>query len=330
MIASLFIASISEQFYQFFLSQGLMFGLGISLAYYPAVTISRQYFGTNRHGLANGIVVSGGAFGGCILPYIVRLLLTSRGLAQTFRILGYVSAVLLVPNVLLLRPLVKSSPRGRKLLDLSLLHNPRFAVMAVAGTIAMTGFLPRYFLITPSAIYMGVPPIYAAWLLGIMNGLSIVGRVGIGMFADRYGKLLALVSSFVLCGLGHILFWLPSVLSKGSETVTALFTLFVVYTGLLGSGFVSLIPVVVAHRFGTTALASKLGLLNSIMGLGAFAGPSAIYAIVSEGEDWTMGILAAGLFMIVGGVTMAGAFEWINKLELRRGEQSQESRNSAH
>ena len=64
----------------------------------------------------------------------------------------------------------------------------------------MTGFLPRYFLLTTSAVINGISPAYASWLLGMMNGLSILGRVGIGMFADRFGKIQALTASFIFCG----------------------------------------------------------------------------------------------------------------------------------
>lgn len=312
MTGAMFASSVSKDFYQFFLAQGVIFGLGVAFAYLPAVTISRQYFRT-RHGLANGIIVSGGALGGCVLPYVVRVLLENRGLSYTFRILGYIAAGVLFPSTLLLRPLAKPTG-GNHMLELSLLHDQRFVVLLITGTIAMTGFLPRYFLITPSAISSGLSAPYAAWVLGIMNGISVVGRVGIGWLADRSGKTNALVASFILCGLGHLVLWLPGVLVKNAETSTVLFTLFSVYTGLFGSGFVSLLPVVVADLFGSTSLASKVGLLNSIMGLGVLTGPSAVEAIVSKGH-WSVGIATAGLFMIIGGIAMAGAFSWINKEE---------------
>jgi MFS family permease len=306
MIGSLFVASISTEFYQLVLSQGVMFGVGAAFAYYPAVTTSRLLF--SRHGLANGIVVSGGALGGCVLPYPTRLLLARYGLSIAFRVLGGVAAAVLLPaNFILLhnRRAVSGlrSPLRGKIINLALLRDSRFLVMLVAGTTAMIGFLPRYFLITPSAIASGIDANFAAWLLGLMNGLSIVGRLGIGMFADRYGKLTALTLSFVLCGLGHLVFWLPGVLLDGERAV-ALMTVFVVFVGLLGSGFVSLIPVVTADVFGDQELASKIGLLNSAMGLGAFAGPSMVYTIISGGQNWSMGVLFPGLLMVLGGLGM--------------------------
>lgn len=267
--------------------------------YPPCTAISRQYFG-KRHGVANGIVVSGGALGGCVLPYSVRQMITNFGLPQTFRILAYLAAGLLIPSIILLRPKhERMTPTGKNLMDFSLLSNPRFLSLLLACTVAMTGFLPRYFLITTSAISKGISSTYASWLLGLMNGLSILGRVGIGYVADRFGKAHALSASFVLCGLGHFVFWLPGMTASEESTATALLTLFVVYIGIFGSGFISLFPVVVADLFGTSALASKTGLLNTAIGVTVLAGPSAVYAIIGEGthRQWVLGILTAGLFL---------------------------------
>lgn len=313
MIGAMFAASVSKEYYQLFLSQGLMCGVVLALVYPPATTISRQYF-DHRHGLANGIVVSGGALGGCVLPYAVRKMITAYGLSATFQILGYIAIGVLVPSIFFLRPKHTSTlPMGSRppLIDLSLLKDSRFACLLMGCTIAMTGFLPRYFLLTTSAIVNGISPTYASWLLGMMNGLSILGRIGIGWVADRFGKIHALAASFLLCGLGHFAFWLPgvTVTADSTGTPTALFTLFAVYIGIFGSGFISLFAVVVSHLFGSDNLASKTGLLNTAIGMSVFAGPSAVYAIIEGGVSnrWTVGVLTSGLFLFVGGVVLSAA-----------------------
>ncbi|CAK7212637.1 hypothetical protein SCUCBS95973_001531 [Sporothrix curviconia] len=335
-VTGLFAASVCTQFYQFLLSQGVTFGLGTAFVYYPAVSVSRRQF-HRRHGIANAFVVSGGALGGCVLPYSTRVLLQRHGLPATFRTLGCIAAGLLGCACLVFffldprRKQQTSPPRTTgsppppppppKIMDFTLLRDARFLVMLAATSVAMTGFLPRYFLITPSAVARGVDTAYAAWLLGLMNGLSIAGRLGIGAFADRYGKLTALVASFVLCGAGHLLFWLPAVLGPQTQSqsadgrAVALMTVFVVFVGLLGSGFVSLIPVVVADIFGADNLASKVGLFNSIVGLGVLAGPSAANAIASSSssgdDDWSLAVLFSGLLMLVGGLALTRTYRYL-------------------
>ncbi|RXG48546.1 hypothetical protein VDGE_10181 [Verticillium dahliae] len=291
-VGGLFAASVSTQFYQLVLSQGLAFGLGTALVYYPAVSSSGQYF--RRHGLVNGVVLSGGALGGCIGPYSVRIMIQRLGLPATFRTLAAMSAgVLTFSCIAFTQARRRPRPRSRKLIDLRLLRDTRFLVILVSGTVAMTGFLPRYFIIPASAVSQGID--------------------------KGYGKLTALITSFVLCGVGHVVFWLPAVMvGDEDEKPVALMTLFVIFVGLLGSGFVSLIPVVMSDLFGAEDLASKVGLLNSIMGLGAFAGPSAVYAIVSDGRDFSMAVLFSGLLMIVGGLMLTRMYSRGDKASASR------------
>jgi len=190
----------------------------------------------------------------------------------------------------------------------------------------MAGWLPRFFLLPSSAVASGINTTYSSWLLGLMSGLSIFGKVGIGSFADRYSKVTALWLSFTLCGLGHLALWLPGVMlpsTKGSEsaTTTALFTLFVVYSSLLGSSAISLFPAVVAELFGKDKLASKTGLLNPTLGMSTLAGPSAVYAIIGSGmhKRWMVGVLTAGLFMVAGGTMLLGS-DFVSKTTSRRRE----------
>ena len=329
MIGALFAASISSTYIELLFSQGIMFGLGLAFVYLPAVSISRQYWKQN-HGTANAIVVSGGALGGTIWPYIARQLLSRQGPEGTFRVLGYISVACLLPGIWFVQPIRPTVPiwrqrriDGRKppIMDLSLLKDPTFLSLLAGATIAMTGFLPRYFLLPDSAVAQGIDASYASWLLGLMNGTSIIGRIGVGWYADKFGKVNAFFMSFMLCGLGHLIFWLPGVcVSVGqTTTVTAMFTFFVVYSGIFGSGFLSLFPVVTSHLFGGDSLASKQGLFNSIVGIGTLAGPSAVYAVVGHGPQsrWELGVIIAGSFMIGGGALLAillsGPFRLVNK-----------------
>lgn len=61
-----------------------------------------------------------------------------------------------------------------------------------------------------------------------------------------------------------------------------------------------------AHPFEPQELASKVGLLNTVLGLGTWTGPGAIYAIIPDtGDRLVVGVLVSGLFMLVGGSRMA-------------------------
>jgi hypothetical protein len=73
-------------------------------------------------------------------------------LGQTFRILGYISAAVLLPSIMVWKPpsgttAQRSLARDNlkpPLLDFSLSKDSRFIALVVTTTVAMIGFLPRY------------------------------------------------------------------------------------------------------------------------------------------------------------------------------------------
>ncbi|XP_048479817.1 monocarboxylate transporter 12 isoform X3 [Plutella xylostella] len=83
MICSSWAESISYLYFSF----GAMVGAGAGLAFPPTVYIVTSYF-VRLRGLANGICMSGSAFGSIILPPVLRLLLESYGYKGAVLILG--------------------------------------------------------------------------------------------------------------------------------------------------------------------------------------------------------------------------------------------------
>jgi MFS family permease len=67
--------SLSTEYYQIMLSQGVLRGLCSGLLYIPSVALMPLYF-KDRRGLALGLATSGGSIGGAIYPIVFRRLLT--------------------------------------------------------------------------------------------------------------------------------------------------------------------------------------------------------------------------------------------------------------
>ncbi|KAK6603393.1 riboflavin transporter MCH5 [Botrytis cinerea] len=82
-LLALFMTSICKEYYQFFLAQGFLLGIGIASILLPAFTIAAQHFTTYR-GLALGIVVSGSSLGGVIWPIALNRLLTEVGFGWAY------------------------------------------------------------------------------------------------------------------------------------------------------------------------------------------------------------------------------------------------------
>jgi predicted MFS family arabinose efflux permease len=70
-----------------------------------------------------------------------------------------------------------------------------FQILLVIGFCGGYGFLTPYIHITSFALDKGIKPTAAVALLSIMGGLSTIGRISLGLLADKFGKMLM----FQLC-----------------------------------------------------------------------------------------------------------------------------------
>lgn len=72
--------SLCEKYYQFFLAQGVLLGLGMSFIAVPSSGIVPRYF--NRHrALATGISIGGSSLGGIIWPIVFDRLFHHDGVS---------------------------------------------------------------------------------------------------------------------------------------------------------------------------------------------------------------------------------------------------------
>ncbi|KAL9627442.1 MAG: hypothetical protein Q9164_007606, partial [Protoblastenia rupestris] len=88
-----FMTSLSTEYWQLFLAQGICIGVGDGLVFCPALSLLSTYF-TKKRGLAIAIAASGTATGGLIYPAIVARLLPTVGFAWTVRTQGFVMLAL--------------------------------------------------------------------------------------------------------------------------------------------------------------------------------------------------------------------------------------------
>jgi MFS family permease len=111
-VFAVFMTSISSQYWQVFLAQGICKGIGDGLVFCPTVALVATYFSTRRS-LAMACTACGGATGGIIFPLIARQLLPSIGFGWTVRLMGFVvlfNSVIIVAIARTRLPPRKSGP----------------------------------------------------------------------------------------------------------------------------------------------------------------------------------------------------------------------------
>jgi len=260
-----------------------------SVAWIPNQTLISNWFDRKR-GRAMGITLAGIGFGGLTVPPLTAFLIAELGWRRAFAGLG--SLVLLVVFTVILA-LVRSRPEDMGLLPdgepvacetppgdptheplknlvadgLSLSESLRtgaFWILSLGhvlwsfASMSIVGHLPAFL------SDQGFEKL-AAGAFALAIGFSVVGRVSLGILADRLDK------RWILC-LGLILQALAVLCLFGTPWLAAVFG-FVFLFGLgVGGGAVA-VPLLIAECFGLRAFGKVLGVITISATLGAAAGP---------------------------------------------------------
>ena len=200
MLFALFMMSLSSQYYQLFLTQALLLGVGISFVILPAMTATSYYFAASRS-LAMGIMVSGSSVGGAIWPIAFHRLFSEVSFGWAVRIaacimiplLGLACITVRRPTVFANRPKVKA--------DFSCVKNPVVILLAVGLFFVYLGLFSPFFYVTSYMISLRLDPNLAFYMISVINAASLFGRVLPGMMADRIGNYNVMILVALFSGL---------------------------------------------------------------------------------------------------------------------------------
>ncbi|KAF9974783.1 hypothetical protein BGZ65_008576 [Modicella reniformis] len=242
---SLIATSFSTQVWQLYIFQGILYGLGASLAFFPSLSLPSQWF-KRRRGLATGIAVAGGGFGGLVISPATTAMFGTIGYRWTVRTIALVHLAVIIPASFLFKARVESGKDRAKRwkreqrdreqaifgqekhnvdtsqsnpslttlgpkktrIDFSALKERRFLILVcLSFFVAMGYFNPYYYFPTYVQIH-GASVSTASLLVGILNGSSAIGRVSMGLASDYIGDInTLLISSFCAC-LSVIVVWM--------------------------------------------------------------------------------------------------------------------------
>jgi MFS family permease len=117
-------ASLSSSYYQLFLSQGVLVGLGAGLVWLPAAPVLPAWFSKKRS-LAQGIASSGSGSIGVVYAVATTPMIENVGLPWALRITGLTSFVMLVVSTFLMRDRNKKIRPDIRPFDTRMLRNPK-------------------------------------------------------------------------------------------------------------------------------------------------------------------------------------------------------------
>ncbi|CAK7264705.1 hypothetical protein SEPCBS119000_001130 [Sporothrix epigloea] len=300
-VFGLMMASISTEYYQFLLSQGVCSAIGVSAIFQPALSCIPGWF-NKRRGIAYGVLSTGSSLGGVIFPIMLNRLLKSIGYAWAMRTCAFLILALLIMANLTVHSRLHKHPnfkRGQNLTRQQMLApfvEPGFALL-LAGMFFLTfGIFVPITYIPVSALATGhVSPDMAQYTVSILNALSLVGRLLSGWVSDRIGKYNTFIISCYVTGIVILALWLPGTSRPAILAFSALF-------GFFSGAYISLIASLVAQVSPQKEIGYRTGMLflvGSISGL--ITSPIAGAILGMNGSTNWVGVkVFAAVFLFVG------------------------------
>ncbi|CAK7567120.1 MAG: hypothetical protein SEPTF4163_005082 [Sporothrix epigloea] len=305
------LASFATQVWHLLLTQGLLYGLGSSMLYFPLLGPAPEYFSRHR-ATALGLILSGGGIGSLVLSPVVRALLSAVGGRWTLRILAGLYVAIGAPVAWAVPPsrfTVSVAPRHtqnpeadadggnesgrhsatvtdgivarrRTHISTTLLTTPAF-LMSVATAFCQSAgaqlpltFIPSY------SVALGLSAGTGATLLAVANVVNAVARVATGYAGDRFGRLNVLAVSLAVAAIAVGALWGMSVkTASDSDTGSALsspasqlWLAFIVLYSVAAGGYYALFPATIADVFGIRSYAAVNGFIYFVRGCGVTLG----------------------------------------------------------
>lgn len=155
-------------------------------------------------------------------------------------------------------------------------------------------YTPVYFISTYAGT-LGYSSTAGANFIALSNGTSACGKVLLGYFADRCGRLNVLLLCTLVSAVSTFALWFPSTTAMNEDTGMALFAAFVVLYSITAGAYVSLFPTVLVELFGVQHFASVNGLLYMLRGVGTLVGTPGAGALIRNSGGGGGGEMAAAV-----------------------------------
>ncbi|KAG9199230.1 hypothetical protein B5807_08905 [Epicoccum nigrum] len=286
--------SLCSTYWQFFLAQGLMTGLGCGLQFAPTISLVTTYFAKNRS-VAMAIMASGSATGGLVYPTIARQLLPRIGFPWTVRIMGFMMLAMGCVYCSLLKPRLPPRKTG-PLFEFSAFREPPYSLFLIGiFLIGLGQYFAFYYISSYAVQILGLPYATSVNVLLVLNGVGILGRLIPSYVADRWTGPYNVLIPFCFVSSIVLFFW-PLVHSEaGLYTWAVCFGFFV-------AGFQGIFPAVLTTL---TKDMSRVGTRNgmgfAIMGVGTLIGPPIAGALIqSHGGSYLAAQMFGGTTVLLG------------------------------
>ena len=312
--------SITTEVWQIYLFYGILVGLGSGFGLYLTCTTLVNNWFIKKRSLGMGLVISAGGLGGFMFPPLVTWLISNLGLQMAWLVLALIQLVctVLIGGLILVRNRpedIGQAPDGisnahaneieeekgrtsrvyQSPLDWQVRQAIRKPTTWLIATLCAANFLAISTITAHQVAYLkdiGFSPIVASIVLGVIPGMSILGRLGFGLLGVRFEvRYLAIISSITQV--------IALVILLATKNLLLIYTYAMLF-GISYGALVVALPTFIGAYYGRAHYAQILGLIFPLAAIAEAAGPIMAGAINDAMGTYTLAFAIITGFSTVG------------------------------
>ncbi|GKT89310.1 LOW QUALITY PROTEIN: major facilitator superfamily transporter [Colletotrichum tofieldiae] len=299
-MAGLILQAFCRNLWQFLLCQGVVVGIGTGCLSTLGVALPSQWFST-RLALANGIAANGSGVGGLVLPALFRAIQPKIGFRWTVLVFALISLITLgISNLVIKTSTLKTPLKRRPLVDKSVFHDVPFLFFLGACCLLFLGMYTPYVYVQSYALenHMASEDV-ALYLLSILNGASIVGRIVPNFFAPYIGIMNMIASAVFVMSIAAFCF-------AATNSQASLIAVTAIY-GFFSGTFFALQPTTfVKLTADKSYMGTRFGMAFTVMSVALLFG-SPIAGALSRSHGYLSGWIWSGCCLAASGMTICVA-----------------------
>lgn len=285
-------------------TQGVMYGIGFIIFYYPIISMVNEYWITRR-GMAYGFLCSASGFSGVVMPLTLEVLLNKYGYPTTLRAVAVSLLVLTGPLIPLLKGRLPPSAQSvAPRTSWTFLKTPLFWIYTASNLMQGLGYFFPSLYIPSYASTLGLSSRQGSLLLAMMSVSQVLGQFSFGYLSDRRLSISILsFASTLIPAAAVFALW-------GLARNFAMLSAFGLIYGFFGAGYTALwARMGMGVTSDATSAFAVFGLFNFGKGIGnVLAGPISANMLLNHINVGSYGVgKYEGLVLFTGSCMLASA-----------------------
>lgn len=193
-----------------FVTQGVLFGLGMGFLYASSFGTISQWFSKKRS-VANGISAAGSGVGGVAFTIGLNRAIEDVGVAWSFRITAIVVTAVEIVTTLLIRDRNAAINPTQRSFDFAMLKRiPDFGLVLLWGFFSLLGYIVILFSLADYGRSIGLDASQSSIITAMLSLGMTFGRPCVGLWSDSYGRINISCLMTLLCSVTVFALWLPT------------------------------------------------------------------------------------------------------------------------